>query len=132
LPAHLQTKIEAQAQEFFSNSREVRQLTDVERNQSADSSEDEIAGNIYGIRSKPSIWQWLGWAVAAAACVALAINLSLTRSQPQSDVAETQKTIQVPEPVKTQAPELPAAQMREQYACFRAGCYSNKLDFHKG
>jgi anti-sigma-K factor RskA len=114
LPAHLQTKIEAQAQEFFSNSREVRQLTDVERNQSADSSEDEIAGNIYGIRSKPSIWQWLGWAVAAAACVALAINLSLTRSQPQSDVAETQKTIQVPEPVKTQAPELPAAQMREQ------------------
>ena len=29
---------------------------------------------------KGSMWSWLGWAVAAAACVALAFNLYLTRS----------------------------------------------------
>jgi anti-sigma-K factor RskA len=104
LPAHLQTKLEAQAQEFLGAPQAARQSASVESNQSANSSKVEIAGNIYGVRSKRPIWQWLGWAVAATACVALAINLWLTRSQPQSDIATEPKTVQTPETVKS--PEL--------------------------
>lgn len=104
LPAHLQTKLEAQAQEFLGVPQKSRLASGTEKNKSSDSSENEIAGNIYGIRSKPPIWQWLGWAVAATACVALAINLWLTRSQPQPEIASEPKTVQTPETV--QSPEL--------------------------
>jgi anti-sigma-K factor RskA len=114
LPADLQAKLEASAQEFFNSPEKARQFSDVERNRAAVASKDEIAGNIYEVSRKPSIWQWLGWAVAAAACIALAINLWLTRVQPQPEIAKTPQTIQTPEPVKTPAPELSAAQKREQ------------------
>jgi anti-sigma-K factor RskA len=104
LPAHLQAKLEAQAQEFLGAPQNVRQIAGVERNQSANSSKDEIAGNIYEVKSKPPIWQWLGWAVAATACVALAINLWLSRSQLQPEFANEPKTVQTPESVNS--PEL--------------------------
>ncbi len=100
LPAQLQAKLEAQAQEFLG----APQIASVERNQSVDSSKDEIAANIYGIRSKPPIWQWLGWAVAAAACIVLAISLWLNRSQPQPEIAVEPKPVQTPETAKS--PEL--------------------------
>ncbi len=114
LPAHLETKLETQAQDFFAAPQKSRQFSPVEKNQPADSSEDEIAGNIYEIPPRRPFWQWLGWAVAAAACVALAINLWLTRAQPKPEIAKNQQTTQTPEPVKTPAPELSAAQKREQ------------------
>lgn len=113
LPAHLQTKLEAQAQEFFAVPQETRQFSSVEKNR-VDVSSEEFAGNIYEIKPKPSIWQWLGWAVAAAACVALAINLWTTRSQQLPEIAGTQKPVQTPEMVKTPALELSEAQKREQ------------------
>jgi anti-sigma-K factor RskA len=114
LPAHLQTKLEMQAQDFFAAPQKSRQFSSVENNQSDDSSKGDIAGNIYEIPPRPPVWQWLGWAVAAAACVALAINLWLTRVQPQPEIAGTRQTNQTPEPVKTPAPELSSAQKREQ------------------
>jgi anti-sigma-K factor RskA len=114
LPAHLQTKLEAQAAEFFPAAQKTQQFSSNEKNQAGASGKEEIATNIYEVERKPSIWQWLGWAVAAAACVALAINLWVTRVRPQPDIAQTPKTIQTPEPVKTPAAELSAVQMREQ------------------
>jgi anti-sigma-K factor RskA len=49
---------------------------------------------------KGSMWNWLGWAVAAAACVALAFNLYLTRSTTEI-VRGPQPT---PSPVATATP----------------------------
>jgi anti-sigma-K factor RskA len=113
LPAHLQAKLEAQAQEFIAAPQETRQFSNAPQNQ-ADISSEEFASNIYEIKSKPSIWQWMGWAVAATACVALAINLWTTRSRQISESAGNQKPIQIPELIKTPAPELSEAQKREQ------------------
>lgn len=39
-----------------------------------------------------SLWDWLGWAVAAAACMALVINIWLTRIQPPPEIVTVQPT----------------------------------------
>jgi anti-sigma-K factor RskA len=111
LPAHLQTKLEAQAQEFFASAQ---------KNQVAVL--DESADIIHEVPSKSSIWnwRWLTLAGAAAACIALAIGLWLNGSEPQPEIAKTQKQIPeatripetekspeiatMPEPVKTPEP----------------------------
>lgn len=102
LPAHLQTKLEAQAREFFLAPQKAQQFSIVEKNQAAVSSKVETAGIIREVSSKPSIWnwKWLGLAAAATACIALAISLWLTRSQPQPEIAETPETVQTPETVE--------------------------------
>jgi anti-sigma-K factor RskA len=115
LPAHLQTKLEAQAKKFFGSTK-AEEFSNAQNKQSvADSSESEIAQNIYEIPSRrTSVWQWLGWAIAAAACFVLAINLWLTRVQPQSEIARNSEVVKTPETGKTQTPELTLAQKREQ------------------
>ncbi len=114
LPSHLHSKLESQAAEFFGATPKAREFTNLENRQSADSAESEIAGNIYEIPARTSVWQWLGWAVAVAACVVLAINLWLTHSQPQTEIARNSETVKTPEIIKTPTPELTAAQKREQ------------------
>jgi hypothetical protein len=58
--------------------------------------------------ARPSIFGWLGWAVAAAACIALAVNLYTTRSGREIATSRTNPTvIQQPE-------QLTPAQMRER------------------
>jgi anti-sigma-K factor RskA len=65
LPDHLKAGILARADEYFANAnaKEIRNVRDEASN------------------PKPtiSIWGWLGWAAAAAACIALAINIYQTR-----------------------------------------------------
>lgn len=120
LPPHLLAKLEAQAGEFFAAPREAREFSSVEKNQSAELPQDVFARSIEEFAPKTSIWQRLGWLVAAAACVALALNLWLTRFQPQPEVARNTETVKTPEAVKTPEPtntpaaELTAAQKREQ------------------
>ena len=122
LPAHLQTKLEAQAREFFAAPQKAGQFSSVEKNQTAELPQDVFARSIDEFAPKSSIWnwKWLGLAAAVTACIALAISLWLTRSQPQPQIAETPETVitpetvKIPEPVKTPTPELSAAQKREQ------------------
>jgi anti-sigma-K factor RskA len=54
-----------------------------------------------------SLRDWLGWAVAAAACLALVINIWLTRVQPRPDIAKTSPT-----PTASTPPSL--AEQRER------------------
>jgi len=71
----------------------------------------ETVGRSVELEPKRPFWQWLGWAVAAAACIALAVNLWQTRSRPQPEiVSKTPETVQTPTP----KPQLTAAQEREQ------------------
>src|SRR3982751_3211264 len=41
---------------------------------------------------KRTFWGWMGWAVAAAACLALVINIWLTRVQPRPEIAQVTPT----------------------------------------
>jgi anti-sigma-K factor RskA len=110
LPASLRTKLFADAEEFFSRAEESQRT--------ADSTQPVVASTVFPATTKSDtyveaepkrpFWQWLGWAVAAAACVALAVNLSLTNSQKPTEVVKNPETVQTP------TPELTAAQKRAQ------------------
>ena len=72
MPAHLQSRIIADAEKYFDPGAKV-----VERPE------------------RSSMFNWLGWATAAAACIALAMNIYFTR--PQSNVATVTKPTPSPE-----------------------------------
>jgi hypothetical protein len=76
MPAHLQAKILADADKYFAapeKSVPVRETSE----------EEEEYQKTFAFEPKRSPWQWLGWLVAAFACIALAVNLWTTRFQPQ-------------------------------------------------
>lgn len=120
VPPSLLAKLESQAAEFLGTPTKTRELASFEMNQPAELPQNVFARSIEEFAPKPSIWQWLGWAVAATACVALALNLWMTRFQPKTEIArnpetvKTPETIKTPETLKTLTPELTAAQAREQ------------------
>lgn len=116
LPANLRTKLFADAEEFFSRPEESSKTVNFapQKETPDDSLATESAGNIIEVEPRPSIWQWLGWAVAAAACVALALNLWFTRNQKPIEIAKNPETIQTP------TPELTAAQKRAQLLALAA------------
>lgn len=114
LPARLQSRLEAQAAEFFGAPQKAREFGKVEEKRDAELPQDVFARSIEEFAPKLLIWQRLGWAVAVAACVALAVNLWLTRVRPQPETARNPETVQTPEAFKTPLPELTAAQKREQ------------------
>lgn len=75
MPAHLQSKILADAERFYASSEaEVKTLKDP--------GETEEFQKTFDFEPKKSIWQSLGWLVAAAACVALAVNLWISYRRP--------------------------------------------------
>jgi anti-sigma-K factor RskA len=79
MPAHLKSKILADSEKYFAtqeNSEKVLQF-DSKAQPSAIETEPSI-----GFFERLFSANWLGWAVAAAACVALALNLWLARPQP--------------------------------------------------
>jgi hypothetical protein len=100
LPAHLQAKIMDSAEEFFAPKQKTQNVLNFEQSQQA--AEDVI-------ETKPAIpwWSWLGWGLAAAACIALAVNLWITRSQPQ-------QIVQNPPPTQTPTPQPNPRQERER------------------
>lgn len=107
LPADLRMKIFASADEYF-ETREVQQKVlnfTPKSGMNAGSTATETVRNI--VETKTSPWQWLGWAFAAAACVALAFTL-LTRPN------DTPEIVKTPEAVQTPKPELSVEQKREQ------------------
>jgi anti-sigma-K factor RskA len=93
MPAHLRSIIVADSAKFFDAQEESIQPT-------------------FGFAPKKSVWQSLGWGVAALACIALAVNVYLTRLQPQNNQA-----ILIPQ--VTQSP-TPKPDVSQQFAQFLA------------
>jgi len=102
LPAHLQTKITRDAEKYFASQKEVSAEA------AATPAEKEEFQKTFTLAPKNSIWNWLGWAVAAAAGIVLAFNLYTTRIDP-TGTAEVKPT-----PTATPRIELSPAQERAQ------------------
>lgn len=98
MPSALRSKILADAYELF-NAKEQP-----ENAESADKTNEVI---YTPAAARRPFWDWFGWAVAAAACVVLAINIYTTRLKPNEIVNGPTPT---PSPEKGLKPE----QMREQ------------------
>ena len=106
MPAHLRSKILASAEDFFESKEEVQETISF----APKSQNDSLStADSLSLAPKPSFWQSFGWGVAAFACIALAVNLYLTRFQDQTDVAGNKPPV-----TQTPTPPLTDAQKREQ------------------
>ena len=99
LPAHLFSKIAADAPQFIGTS-------EVESPWPAATAPVYGRDEIFADKPSTSWFGWLGWAAAAAAIIALAVNIGLTRFQPAVEVAKAPQI---------ETPAIPTmAQMREE------------------
>jgi anti-sigma-K factor RskA len=89
LPANLRSRILAEAERHF-DAPEQRDLAH-------DAAQSE---------SSSSLWNWLGWAVVAAACIALTVNIYTTRIDDQTARGGT--------PTPTPEEKLSPSQMRQR------------------
>ena len=108
LPVNLREKIFANADDFFSRTKQSEQPVNfaAEARQETNFPASEGVTTVTQFEpSRPSIWQWLGWAVAATACVALALNIWSTRSRPQNETVQNQTGVQTPTPRLSAAEE---------------------------
>lgn len=102
MPEHLNSKILALADNYFAADEPVA----VSLKESAESAETDDMQPTFGFEAKRSSRStWLGWAIAGAACIALAFNVYTTRFQGPTDV------VKVPTPTVT--PEKP--DVRKQF-----------------
>ena len=109
MPAHLKTKVLAESDRFFAGQEaDNKVLTFKSKSERGETSETEIAAQTERA-TKVSFWNWAGWAVAAAACVALAINLWTTRT-----TAPTNEIVRNPPAQITPTPLPSLAEQREQ------------------
>lgn len=112
LPESLRSQILDDSKQYFNFSEGDRKVSGfpLKTEESVAAEADEIAANVYELPPpRRSFWQSLGWAVAAAACIALAVNIWTTRFRPPPEIAQSPVNIQTP------TPELSAAQKREQF-----------------
>jgi anti-sigma-K factor RskA len=72
MPEHLQAKILADADQFFAA-----------RESDVSTPKTEEYQKTFAFEPKRSVWQWLGWAVAALACVVLAVNIWMNWVNPR-------------------------------------------------
>jgi len=91
IPGSLRSKLEADAFEFMAEKRSARERSGIGERQ---------APVVSVGFEKPgfSIGRWLGWGIAAVACVLLTVNIWTTRFEPSSDV------VSVPTPQPTAEP----------------------------
>jgi hypothetical protein len=108
LPAHLQAKILDNAEEFFAPAERKQNAFNFEPKAKESAAEVETVRSVVETSPKTPWWNWLGWGVAVAASIALAINLWLTRVQPPAEIVKN------PEVIQTPTPELTAQQKRQQ------------------
>lgn len=111
LPENLRKRVSIDADQFFASPEKARGFSrsDSKSQESLVTHTPQNVGGVVLAETKRPFWQWLGWGAAAAACVALAVNLWLTRFQRQPEVVQDPKTVQTP------TPELTATQKREQF-----------------
>ena len=99
MPDHLLAKVTADADEYWAKKNSVE--ADVRE---SPRSEVQIAGS----KVRGSFMDWFGWAIAAAACIALAVNIYSTRNQ-QPGINSNGAT-----PAPTQLEKLDPQQQRLQ------------------
>lgn len=99
LPADLRAKVFANADKFFSSGEESQKVLNFTppANKIIAPSATESVGKIAVAEPKSSARQWLGWGLAAAACIALAISLWSARNQNQPEIAKNSETVKTPE-----------------------------------
>lgn len=107
LPASLRTRIFATADDYFEKLEESSNVVKFTPRVGALSPENAI--NIVETKTKVSPWQWLGWAFAAAACLALAVTILTTRPNKTPEIVKTPEVIPAPQPI------LSIEQEREQF-----------------
>ncbi len=110
LPLHLKERILKDAEKLFESSEIRLESSETRRPVEVTSTES---------RDRVPFFAWLGWAVAGAACVALAINIYLTR------LRETTTTTQTTVEVQQKQPTL--AEEREKLLAFPD---TIKLEWH--
>jgi hypothetical protein len=110
LPAALRSKILVDSKKHLSFREDAQKVLSFPQKtkENVKLSAAETGRNVHELQPKRFLWQSLGWAVAAAACIALAVNIWTTRFRPQPEIAKS------PEVIQTPSPELSAAQKREQ------------------
>lgn len=92
LPNHLNLKILADADRYFA----------------ADETEPEAYQKTFAYAPRRSIWNSLGWVAAALACIALLINIWLTRVQPPQEIGGVNQT-------NSPKPAMDTVQQRERF-----------------
>jgi len=75
VPSHLRSNIRASAEQYFDEKE-------------ASTAPLPIASAVKAEASRPSFWNWLGWVIAAAACLALVANIYLTRIPQSAEVGK--------------------------------------------
>lgn len=101
LPQNLYSKILASGEEFVA-SLASDALVEAHKSKASEPVEYQ---KTFSVEPRRSGWNWLGWAVAAAACIALAANVWFTQFAPQEVVKG---------PVPTVTPAKPTAE--QEYA----------------
>lgn len=113
LPDNLNAKILADANKYF----ETAEITPEEYQKT-------FAFSPRGSTPRRSIWNWLGWTVAALACIALLVNIWLTRVSPPQEIGKA-----TPQPTASPAPPN-SAQQREQLLASGDVIQKNWTDFN--
>ena len=83
MPAHLQSKILASAESYFGAPE-----TENETIKNNGGEQEEDFQKTFDFEPKRSVWQSLGWLVAAFACIALAVNLWITYNRPKNEIIQ--------------------------------------------
>lgn len=100
LPSHLFSKIAADAQAYVETT-EPKEVVSPATGQVFGREE------IFGDRPTKSWFGWLGWTAAAMACLALAVNIGITRFQKNVEVAQERPRVEIPKTLTT-------AELRDQ------------------
>ena len=92
LPQHLYSKIAADAAKYVGTLGE----------ESAEPWPPTIGREIFAETPRRSLFGWLGWAAAAVACVALAVNMWFTRTRPPEQAVVPPTPVDSPRPLSPQ------------------------------
>ncbi|MBS1794293.1 MAG: anti-sigma factor [Acidobacteria bacterium] len=108
LPAHLRERIVADADKYFAASKAEAPVETVAA-ATPETGPEELQ-KTFEFEPRRSFLSWLGWGVAAAACLVLAVNLYLTRGLKPDELSKN------PTPTPTAAPnkELTPAEQRDR------------------
>lgn len=111
LPAHLSVKVLAESERYFAKSESEHKVLDFKSSRAAGKFAENRSGAGAARPAKVSFWNWAGWAVAAAACVVLAVNVWTTRNGSTSG-----NNVAVNPPAQTTPAPLPSlAEQRAQF-----------------
>ena len=108
MPAHLRSKIAQEAENYFASRK-------AEAPSAETSPEKEEFQKTFTLEPRKSIWNWLGWAVAAFACIVLVVNIYRTNRQMEDYAATTTREIErLRQQIPTPTPQNNASQERQQ------------------